>query len=266
MCTIMKVNQAEFIISAVGPSQYPENALPEIALAGRSNVGKSSLINKMISRKNLARTSSQPGKTQTLNYYLINQDLYFVDLPGYGYAKVSKTQREKWGKFIENYILEREELKLLLLLVDLRHAPSKDDQAMYEWLQHNDVPVCVVATKADKIPKSRWQKHAKVVRETLNMPKGGGLLLVSSEVGMGKDELWGIIEQAIGYQMEDDGFVALLEDGAEETSEQVSDETVAVSGEASVGARSGEAGQVPAGTEASAEDVRQWLEAQKQKK
>lgn len=150
----MKVNQAEFVISAVGPSQYPEDALPEIALAGRSNVGKSSLINCLISRKNLARTSSQPGKTQTLNYYKINQDLYFVDLPGYGYAKVSKTKREQWGKFIESYLMNRETLRLVMQLVDLRHPPSKDDQAMYEWLRHNDVPVLVVATKADKIPKA----------------------------------------------------------------------------------------------------------------
>lgn len=195
----MKVNQAEFIISAVGPSQYPEDALPEIALAGRSNVGKSSLINCMISRKNLARTSSQPGKTQTLNYYKINQDLYFVDLPGYGYAKVSKTKREQWGKFIESYLMNRETLRLVMQLVDLRHPPSKDDQAMYEWLRHNDVPVIVVATKADKIPKSRWPKHIKIVRETLGMDKGVQPLMFSSELGLGKDELWGILEQAIAY-------------------------------------------------------------------
>ncbi|NQX60907.1 ribosome biogenesis GTP-binding protein YihA/YsxC [Paenibacillus qinlingensis] len=195
----MKVNQAEFIISAVGPSQYPEDALPEIALAGRSNVGKSSLINCLISRKNLARTSSQPGKTQTLNYYKINQDLYFVDLPGYGYAKVSKTKREQWGKFIESYLLNREPLRLVMQLVDLRHPPSKDDQAMYEWLRHMDVPVLVVATKADKIPKSRWPKHLKIVRETLGMDKGVQPLMFSSELGLGKDELWGILEQAIAY-------------------------------------------------------------------
>ncbi|CAH1215038.1 putative GTP-binding protein EngB [Paenibacillus allorhizoplanae] len=195
----MKVNQAEFIISAVGPSQYPEDALPEIALAGRSNVGKSSLINCLISRKNLARTSSQPGKTQTLNYYKINQDLYFVDLPGYGYAKVSKTKREQWGKFIESYLLNREPLRLVMQLVDLRHPPSKDDQAMYEWLRHMDVPVLVVATKADKIPKSRWAKHLKIVRETLGMDKGVQPLMFSSELGLGKDELWGILEQAIAY-------------------------------------------------------------------
>lgn len=195
----MKVNQAEFVISAVGPSQYPQDALPEIALAGRSNVGKSSLINCMISRKNLARTSSQPGKTQTLNYYRINQDLYFVDLPGYGYAKVSKTKREQWGKFIESYLMNRETLRLVMQLVDLRHPPSKDDQAMYEWLRHHDVPVIVVATKADKIPKSQWAKHLKMVRETLGMDKGVQPLMFSSELTLGKDELWGILEQAIAY-------------------------------------------------------------------
>jgi GTP-binding protein len=195
----MKVNQAEFVISAVGPSQYPQDALPEIALAGRSNVGKSSLINKMIARKNLARTSSQPGKTQTLNYYRINEDLYFVDLPGYGYAKVSKTKREQWGKFIESYLMERETLKLVMLLVDLRHPPTKDDQAMFEWLVHSDVPVCVVATKADKIPKGKWAKHAKIVRETLGMRKDDILQVFSSEIGLGKDELWSILEEAIGY-------------------------------------------------------------------
>jgi GTP-binding protein len=191
----MKVNQAEFVISAVGPGQYPLDALPEIALAGRSNVGKSSLINRMISRKNLARTSSQPGKTQTLNYYRINQDLYFVDLPGYGYAKVSKTLRAQWGKFIENYLLHRETLKVVLQLIDLRHTPSKEDQAMYEWLTHNGVPVFVVATKADKIPRSQWQKHLKIVKQTLGVHAYDQMLLFSSETGMGKDELWEVIEK-----------------------------------------------------------------------
>jgi|SRR5665647_256780 GTP-binding protein len=193
----MKVNEAQFIISAVGPSQYPVDALPEIALAGRSNVGKSSLINRLISRKNLARTSSQPGKTQTLNYYLINTDLYFVDLPGYGYAKVSKTKREVWGKFIEDYLLKREEIKLLLLLVDLRHPPSKDDIGMYKWLKHVDVPICVVATKADKIPKGKWQKHLKVVRDALIFDPSDRLIIFSSETGLGKDELWQVITDAI---------------------------------------------------------------------
>lgn len=195
----MKVNRSEFVISAVGPSQYPEDALPEIALAGRSNVGKSSLINRMINRKNLARTSSQPGKTQTLNYYRINDDLFFVDLPGYGYAKVSQEQRKKWGQFIEQYLMNREPLKLLLLLVDSRHEPSKDDVLMYDWVRHIGIPMAVVATKADKLPRSQWQKHVKVVKETLGMPKDDPFFLFSSETGMGKDELWSHIEQAIGY-------------------------------------------------------------------
>jgi GTP-binding protein len=194
----MKVNQAEFIISAVGPAQYPVDALPEVALAGRSNVGKSSLINRMINRKNLARTSSKPGKTQQLNFYKINSDLFFVDLPGYGYAQVSKAERQKWGKFIEQYLLEREHLKLLLHVVDLRHPPTKDDQNMYEWLKHNGIPLCVVATKADKISRGQWQKHMKIVRETLGMDKADSLILFSSETGQGKEELWSIIEHRIG--------------------------------------------------------------------
>ena len=190
----MKVNKAEFVISAVGPAQYPEDALPEIALAGRSNVGKSSLINRMISRKNLARTSSTPGKTQHLNYYRVNDDLYLVDFPGYGYAKVSKTQRAAWGAMIEKYLLEREALKLTLLIVDMRHPPSKDDVNMYDWLIHYGVPVCVVATKADKIPKSRWQKHIKIVKETLGFQPEHSLVMFSSETGLGKDELWTVIQ------------------------------------------------------------------------
>ncbi len=193
----MKVNQAEFIISAVGPDQYPQDGLPEFALAGRSNVGKSSLINRMINRKNLARTSSQPGKTQTLNYYKINDALYFVDFPGYGYAKVSKTQREAWGRMIEKYLLERETLKLVMQVVDLRHPPSKDDQLMYDWLSHFDLRRIVVATKADKIPKTKWDRHLKVVKDTLQMQPQDELVLFSSETGLGKDELWGKLERWI---------------------------------------------------------------------
>ncbi len=191
----MKVKHAEFLISAMGPDQYPQEPLPEVALAGRSNVGKSSLINRLINRKNLARTSSTPGKTQTLNYYLINSDLYFVDFPGYGYAKVSKTMRQKWGSIIQSYLLNRKTLKLVLLIVDLRHPPSKDDQAMYEWLNFYQVPFIVVATKADKVPKTKWPKHLKQVRDTLHMPAGQMPLLFSSGSGMNKDELWHIILQ-----------------------------------------------------------------------
>ncbi|WP_058302240.1 ribosome biogenesis GTP-binding protein YihA/YsxC [Gorillibacterium timonense] len=195
----MKVKQAEFIISAVGPGQYPEDALPEIALAGRSNVGKSSLINRLISRKNLARTSSQPGKTQTLNYYRINDFFYFVDVPGYGYAKVSRTERAAWGRFIERYLTDREPLRKVMLIIDVRHPPSKDDQAMYDWLRHNGLPIAVIATKADKIPRSQWQKNIKIVRETLGMPKGDPVILFSAETGQGLDELWQLLDETVEW-------------------------------------------------------------------
>lgn len=198
----MKVNQSEFIISAVRPEQYPEDGLPEIALAGRSNVGKSSLINRLINRKNLARTSSTPGKTQQLNYYKINQDLYFVDFPGYGYAKVSKEQRFAWGKMMEKYLLGREELKLVMQMVDMRHEPSKDDKMMNEWLRHHGLPLVVVATKMDKIPKTRRAKHIKVIKEALDLRPGDLFVPFSSEEGLGKEELWEIITRFAGIGQE----------------------------------------------------------------
>ncbi|MCQ4088188.1 ribosome biogenesis GTP-binding protein YihA/YsxC [Saccharibacillus sp. JS10] len=194
----MNVMTSEFKISAVGPDQYPVEGLQEIALAGRSNVGKSSLINRLLRRKNLARTSSVPGKTQHMNYYLINQSFFFVDFPGYGFAKVSKQQREVWGQMIEKYMLHREPLKLVLMVVDLRHPPSKDDKMMYEWLTHYDRPICVVTTKADKVPKTRWQKHAKVIKQDLGMRPGDPFVMFSSETDMGKEELWTIIEEHLG--------------------------------------------------------------------
>jgi GTP-binding protein len=203
----LKVVNAEFIISAVGPEQYPEDALPEIALAGRSNVGKSSLINRMINRRNLARTSSQPGKTQTLNYYRINNQLYFVDLPGYGYAKVSRTKRAEWGKFIEGYLTHREELKLLILLIDLRHPPSSDDIAMYEWSKHIGLNVCVVGTKADKVPKGKWQKHVKIIKDDIGYDPADSFIVFSSETGMGRDELWSVIRQWAGLPEEEERAV-----------------------------------------------------------
>lgn len=199
----MKILSAEFIISAVSPAQYPEDALPEIALAGRSNVGKSSLINKMIQRKNLARTSSQPGKTQTLNYYRINDQLYFVDLPGYGYAKVAKSKRAEWGKFIEGYLTHRDPLKLLIHLIDLRHPPTSDDIAMYEWAKHIGLTVCVVTTKADKVPKGKWQKHVKIIKEDLGFDPSDKLVVFSSETGAGREELWGIIRDMAGLDAEE---------------------------------------------------------------
>lgn len=189
----MKVTNAEIIISAVRPEQYPGDNLPEFALAGRSNVGKSSFINKLINRKSLARTSSKPGKTQTLNFYLINEVFHFVDVPGYGYAKVSKTERAAWGRMIETYLTTRPELKAVLLIIDIRHEPSKDDVAMYDFLKHYQIPTIIIATKADKIPKGKWQKHLKVVKDTLQIEKNDPLVLFSSETGLGKEEAWKII-------------------------------------------------------------------------
>ncbi|MBW7454098.1 ribosome biogenesis GTP-binding protein YihA/YsxC [Paenibacillus sepulcri] len=200
----MNVNKAEFVISAVEPSQYPEDALPEFALAGRSNVGKSSLINKLIQRKNLARTSSQPGKTQQLNYYRIEDRLYFVDFPGYGYAKVSKTQREQWGKMIERFLQNREPLKMVMLIIDVRHEPSKDDKMMYDWLKFYDIPVCIIVTKADKIPRSKWDKHIKMIKNTLGTVPSDAMVLFSSETGLGRDEVWSIIVERIAEAREED--------------------------------------------------------------
>jgi GTP-binding protein len=190
----VKVNQVELVISAVRPEQYPGDFLPEFALAGRSNVGKSSFINKMIGRKSMARISSKPGKTQTLNFYKIEETLYYVDVPGYGFAKVSKTEREAWGKMIETYITSREQLRAVILIVDLRHAPTNDDVMMYDFLKHHELPCIVIATKADKIPKGKWQKHLKVTRETLNMDKEDDLIMFSSETGLGKDKAWDAIK------------------------------------------------------------------------
>ncbi|KQL38051.1 GTP-binding protein [Bacillus sp. FJAT-25509] len=191
----MKVTTADIVISAVRPNQYPETQFPEIALAGRSNVGKSSFINKMLNRKALARTSSKPGKTQTLNFFLINEQLFYVDVPGYGYAKVSKKEREAWGKMIETYITTREQLRAVILLVDLRHSPTEDDVMMYDFLKHYGIPVIIVGTKADKIPKGKWDKHAKVVREKLKIEEGDELILFSSETGMGKEKAWSVIDR-----------------------------------------------------------------------
>ncbi|WP_257346378.1 ribosome biogenesis GTP-binding protein YihA/YsxC [Pseudalkalibacillus decolorationis] len=190
----MKIQTAELIISAVKPEQYPGDIKPEVALAGRSNVGKSSFINKMINRKSLARTSSKPGKTQTLNFYLLNEQMFFVDVPGYGFAKVSKKERDAWGRMIETYIMERDQLKAVILLIDVRHAPTKEDQLMYDWLTHFEIPVIVVATKADKVPRGKHQKHVKIIRETLNIDKESPILLFSAETSFGKEKVWSTIE------------------------------------------------------------------------
>jgi GTP-binding protein len=190
----MKVVSSDIVISAVRPEQYPETDLPEFALAGRSNVGKSSFINKMLNRKGLARISSKPGKTQTLNFYLINEILHFVDVPGYGYAKVSKSERAAWGRMIETYFTSREQLKAAVLIVDLRHPPTQDDVMMYDFLKHYGIPCIIIATKADKIPRGKWQKYLKVTKETLDLDENDQIVLFSSETGEGKDKAWSILQ------------------------------------------------------------------------
>ncbi|TDQ37940.1 ribosome biogenesis GTP-binding protein YihA/YsxC [Aureibacillus halotolerans] len=193
----MKVISADLEVVAVKPEQFPKDRRPEIALSGRSNVGKSSFVNTMLARKALARTSQRPGKTQTLNFYSINEAFYFVDVPGYGYAKVSKTERAKWGEMMENYFSNSECLKGVVQLVDARHAPSVDDVQMYHFLKHFEVPVIIVATKVDKLKKTHVPKHVKLVKQTLDFDDQDQFVLFSSMTGQGKDDAWGAVRQLI---------------------------------------------------------------------
>ena len=190
-------NNVDIIISAVDPKQYPETGLPEIALSGRSNVGKSTFINTLISRKKVARTSSKPGKTQTLNFFNIDEQLIFVDVPGYGYAKVSKKQREQFGKMIEQYLTTREALRCVIQLVDIRHKPTQDDVLMYNYLKHFEIPTIVIATKEDKIPKGKVQKHLKIIRQTLELDPEDKLISYSSLNKDKTDNIWALLSQFI---------------------------------------------------------------------
>lgn len=192
-------NNINLIISAVKKAQYPDTGLTEVALSGRSNVGKSTFINSMIGRKNMARTSQQPGKTQTLNFYNIDEQLIFVDVPGYGYAKVSKVQREKFGKMIEEYITQRENLKLVIQLVDLRHQPTEDDVLMYNYLKHFDIPTLVICTKEDKIAKGKVQKHIKRIKDKLELEPGDNIISYSSIKNSKQQEIWNFIEIYINF-------------------------------------------------------------------
>ena len=175
-------------------SKMPDNILPEFAFSGKSNVGKSSLINALMNRKAYARTSSQPGKTQTINFYNINGALYYVDLPGYGYAKVAQEKKKKWGKMIERYLKNSAMLKMVFLLIDIRHEPSANDRMMYEWIIYNGYHPVVIATKLDKINRSQVQKHVKMIREGLGMEKDGIIIPFSAETKQGRDEIWNLIE------------------------------------------------------------------------
>lgn len=175
-------------------SKIPQNNMPEIAFAGKSNVGKSSLINALMNRKSLARTSSQPGKTQTINFYNINDALYFVDLPGYGYAKVSLQEKEKWGKMIERYLHQSGMLKAVFLLIDIRHDPSANDKVMYDWIVSNGFHPVIIATKADKINRSQLQKHIKAVKQGLDVDKDTIVIPFSAQTKQGRDEIYGLID------------------------------------------------------------------------
>lgn len=178
-------------------SKLPVNDKPEVAFAGKSNVGKSSLINVLMNRKSLARTSAQPGKTQTINYYNINDALYFVDLPGYGYAKVSESVKAKWGKMIEDYLHKSKQLKRVFLLIDIRHAPSENDRIMYDWIVKNGYVPVIVATKLDKINRSQVQKQLKLIKETLQVVEGTVLIPFSAQTRQGSDEIYEILDSIL---------------------------------------------------------------------
>ena len=190
---MMIIKQAELETVCGITSKLPENAFPEVAFAGKSNVGKSSLINGLLNRKSLARTSSQPGKTQTINFYKVNGDLYLVDLPGYGYAKVSNEIKAKWGRMIENYLHGSKQLKAVFLLVDIRHEPSANDKDMYQWIVAQGYEPVIIATKLDKIKRSQVQKQIKILKEGLKLLPGTQLIPFSAETKQGWDEIWDVI-------------------------------------------------------------------------
>lgn len=186
-------------------STLPENTLPEIAFAGKSNVGKSSLINGLMNRKSFARTSATPGKTQTINFYNINQELYLVDLPGYGYAKVSEQEKKKWGQMIERYLHQSKQLRAVFLLIDIRHAPSANDKMMYDWILSQGYHPIIIATKLDKLKRSQVQKQIKVVRQGLGLSKDSILIPFSAVTKQGRDAIWDLAEEICGLKESEEG-------------------------------------------------------------
>lgn len=198
----MKINSVELSISAVRQSQYPIDNKPEFLLVGRSNVGKSSFINSIIERRNYARTSSKPGKTQTLNFYNVNNDFYLVDVPGYGYASVSKERQQKFGMMIEEYLTNRENLKEVFLLIDFRHKPTNDDLLMYNFLKYYDLSVTIILTKVDKIGRTLREKQLQLIKDTLNIKEEDKYILFSSTTKLGKNDVTSIIDKIV-YPNED---------------------------------------------------------------
>ena len=194
----MKINKVEFVTSAVRRSQYPDNNLAEFLLVGRSNVGKSSFINTIINRKNLARISSIPGKTQTLNFYLINDNFYFVDVPGYGFARVSQKLKNKFGLMIEDYLKERKTLKMVFMLIDFRHQPTEDDILMYNYLKYYNIPVTIIATKSDKVSKNIYEKNKKNIKDVLKLDDEE-IILFSAITKLGVDEVYHKIEETLNH-------------------------------------------------------------------
>lgn len=190
----MVIKNVELKIVCGITSKLPETDLTEVAFAGKSNVGKSSLINALMNRKALARTSATPGKTQTINFYNVNQELYLVDLPGYGYARVSEKEKIQWGKLIERYLHNSKQLKAVFLLIDIRHDPSENDRLMYSWIVNQGYNPIIIATKLDKIKRSQVQKHMKMIREGLELVPGTTIIPFSAETKQGRDEIWELIE------------------------------------------------------------------------
>lgn len=193
----MIIKKAELETVCGITSKFPENIEPELVFAGKSNVGKSSLINALMNRKSLARTSSQPGKTQTINYYKVNDEIYFVDLPGYGYANANIETKAKWGKMIEKYLHTSKQIKCIFLLIDIRHEPGKNDKQMYDWILHNGYQPVIIATKLDKLKRSQVAKCVKIVREGLGLPKESILIPFSSQTKQGKEEIYDFIENLL---------------------------------------------------------------------
>lgn len=193
----MIIKKAELETVCGITSKLPENSMPEVAFSGKSNVGKSSLINALMNRKSLARTSSQPGKTQTINFYNVNDRIYFVDLPGYGYARANENVKAQWGKMIENYLHRSQQLKAVFLLIDIRHKPSDNDCVMYDWILDHGFRPIIIATKLDKINRSQIQKQVKLLRETLKAEKDTRIVPFSATTKQGREEIYEIIEEIL---------------------------------------------------------------------